>query len=110
MAEAAWQFAAYLVGEEGNKTYSTATGRIPSNLDLAQSWWVPRTKELYQIDNGQAFLEAFKEGQIDVVSGKVPRSKMWSKVVKPVGWDAINNGSAKPAEVFPMVDEKLNAD
>ncbi len=108
-AEAAWAFAAFLVSEEGNKQYSTITGRIPSNLDLAKSWWVPRTKELYQIDNGQAFLDAFKEGQIDVVSGKVPRSKMWSETVKPVAWDKINNGTAKPAEVFPQVDEKLNA-
>ncbi len=109
LAEAAWAFAAFLVSEEGNKQYSTITGRIPSNLALAESWWVPRTKELYQIENGKAFLDAFKEGQIDVVSGTVPRSRMWSEVVKPTAWDAINNGSAKPAEVFPKVDEKLNA-
>lgn len=109
LAESAWALAAWLVSEEGNKMYSELTGRIPSNLDLAKSWWVPRTKELYQIENGQAFLDAFKEGQIDVVSGKVPRSRMWSEVVKPTGWDAINNGSAKPADVFPKVDEKLNA-
>jgi multiple sugar transport system substrate-binding protein len=109
LAEAAWAFAAFLVSEAGNKQYSTITGRIPSNLKLAESWWVPRTKELYQIENGKAFLDAFKEGQIDVVSGKVPRSRMWSEVVKPTAWDAINNGSAKPAEVFPKVDEKLNA-
>jgi multiple sugar transport system substrate-binding protein len=109
LAEAAWAFAAFLVSEEGNKQYSTITGRIPSNLTLAESWWVPRTKELYGIENGKAFLDAFKEGQIDVVSGKVPRSRMWSEVVKPTAWDAINNGSAKPADVFPKVDEKLNA-
>ncbi|MCU0507932.1 MAG: substrate-binding domain-containing protein [Anaerolineae bacterium] len=109
MAEAAWAFAAYLISEEGNKIYSETTGRIPSNVELATTWWVPRTKELYQIENGQAFLDAFKEGQIDVVSVKAPRSKMWSEVVKPTAWDAINNGSAKPADVFPQVDEKLNA-
>jgi ABC-type glycerol-3-phosphate transport system substrate-binding protein len=109
MAEAAWAFASFLVSEEGNKIYSETTGRIPSNLDLAKSWWVPRTKELYQIENGQAFLDAFKEGQIDVVSVKAPRSKMWSEVVKPTAWDAINNASAKPADVFPQVDEKINA-
>jgi multiple sugar transport system substrate-binding protein len=108
-AEDAWKFAAYLVGEEGNKIYCETTGRIPSNLQLAESWWVPRTKELYQIENGKAFIDAFKEGQIDVVSVTAPRSKMWSEVVKPTAWDAMNNGSAKPAEVFPMVDEKLNA-
>jgi multiple sugar transport system substrate-binding protein len=107
-AEAAWNFAAYLVSEEGNKMYSEITGRIPSNLALAESWWVPRTKELYQIENGKAFIDAFKEGQIDVVSG-VPRSKMWAEVVKPVGWDKLNNGSAKAAEVLPQVDAKLQA-
>ena len=105
-AEAAWNFAAYLVSEEGNKMYSEITGRIPSNLQLAESWWVPRSKELYGIENGKAFLEAFKEGQIDVVSG-VPRSKMWSEVVKPTAWDLLNNGTAKAADVLPKVDEKL---
>jgi multiple sugar transport system substrate-binding protein len=107
-SEAAWNFASYLVSEEGNKIYSETTGRIPSNLELAQSWWVPRTKELYQIENGQVFLDAFKEGQIDVVSG-VPRSRMWAEVIKPNGWDAMNNGSAGPSEVFPVVDQKLQA-
>ncbi|MCX7707867.1 MAG: sugar ABC transporter substrate-binding protein [Anaerolineae bacterium] len=106
--EAAWRFASFLVSEEGNKMYSEITGRIPSNLQLAESWWVPRAKELYGIENGKAFLDAFKEGQIDVVSG-VPRSKMWAEVVKPVAWDLINNGTAKPAEVLPKVDEKLQA-
>jgi len=105
-AEAAWNFAAYLVSEEGNKLYSETTGRIPSNLQLAESWWLPRTKELYGIENGKAFLDAFKEGQIDVVSG-VPRSKMWAEVVKPTAWDALNAGSAKAADVLPKVDEKL---
>ena len=105
-AEAAWNFAAYLVSEEGNKMYSEITGRIPSNLQLAESWWVPHTKELYQIENGKAFLDAFKEGQIDVVSG-VPRSKMWAEVVKPTAWDLLNNGTAKAADVMPKVDEKL---
>ncbi len=104
--DAAWDFVAYLVSEEGNKTYSEITGRIPSNLALAESWWVPRTKELYGISNGKAFIDAFKEGQIDVVSG-VPRSKMWAEVIKPTAWDLLNNGSAKAADVLPKVDEKL---
>lgn len=104
--EAAWRFASFLVGEEGNKQYCELTGRIPSNLSLAQTWWLPRAKELYGIENAKAFLDAFKEGQIDVVSG-VPRSKMWAEVVKPTAWDAINAGTAKPTEVLPKVDEKL---
>ena len=104
-AEAAWNFAAYLVSEEGNKMYSEITGRIPSNLALAESWWVPRTKELYGIENGKAFLDAFKEGQIDVVSG-VPRSKMWAEVVKPTAWDVMNAGTAKAADVLPKVDDE----
>ena len=102
----AWDFAAYLVSEEGNKMYCTITGRIPSNLGLAQSWWLPQTKELYQIQNGQAFFDAFKEGQIDVVSG-VPRSKMWAEVVKPTGYDVINAGTAKATDALPKVDAAL---
>jgi ABC-type glycerol-3-phosphate transport system substrate-binding protein len=104
--DAAWDFASYLVSEEGNKTYCTMTGRIPSNLKLAQSWWLPMTKDQYGIENGQAFLDAFKEGQIDVVSG-VPRSKMWAEVVKPTAWDVINAGTAKATDVLPKVDTAL---
>ena len=104
--DAAWDFAAYLVSEEGNKLYSETTGRIPSNLKLAETWWVPRTKELYGIENGKAFLDAFKEGQIDVVSG-VPRSKMWAEVVKPTAWDVINAGTSKATDVLPKVDVAL---
>ncbi len=107
-ADAAWEFAKYLISEEGNKTYCEVTGRIPSNLQLAESWWVPQTKTLYGIENGKAFLDAFKEGQIDVVSAGVPRNKMWSEVVKPTAWDVINNGTGKPTDVLPKVDEKLN--
>ena len=110
LAEAAWAFRR-VPGERRRQQAvlrrSPAASRRTSTW--RKSWWVPRTKELYQIENGQAFLDAFKEGQIDVVSGNVPRSKMWSEVVKPTAWDTINNGSAKPAEVFPQVDEKLNA-
>lgn len=104
--DAAWDFAAYLVSEEGNKMYSTISGRIPSNLALATSWWLPLAKEQYGISNAQAFLDAFKEGQIDVVSG-VPRSKMWAEVVKPTAWDVINAGTGKPTDVLPKIDEKL---
>jgi multiple sugar transport system substrate-binding protein len=106
-AEAAWEFTKYLVGDEGNKMYSEISGRIPSNLQLAESWWLPRTKELYGIENGKAFLDAFKEGQIDVVSAGVPRNKMWSEVVKPQGYDAINAGTAKATDVLPKVDAAL---
>jgi multiple sugar transport system substrate-binding protein len=104
--EAAWGFASYLVSDEGNKSYCTLTGRMPSNLKLAQSWWVPMTKDQYGIENGQAFLDAFKEGQIDVVSG-VPRSKMWAEVVKPLAYDVINAGTSKATDVLPKVDAAL---
>ena len=106
-SDAAWEFAKYLVSEDGNKMYSEITGRIPSNLQLAETWWVPRAKELNGISNGKAFIDGFKEGQIDVVSAGVPRNKMWSEVVKPTAWDLINNGTGKPADVLPKVDEKL---
>ncbi len=77
--EAAWAFAAFMAGEEGNKMYSEITGRIPNDPKLVESFWIPRIKELFGVTNGKAFLEAFERGQIDVV-GPVPRSKMWSEV------------------------------
>lgn len=39
--------------------------------------------------------------------GGIPRSKMWSEVVKPVGYDPMLGGSATAAEVLPKVDEEL---
>ena len=106
-SDPAWTFASYLVSDRGNKLYCTTTGRMPSNLALAESWWIPFTKTEYGVENGQAWLDAFKEGQIDVVSAGVPRSKMWAETVKPVAWDMLNNGTAKAAEVLPKVDAKL---
>lgn len=106
--DAAWAFASFMAGEEGNKTYSELSGRIPNNPKLIESFWLPTIKERFGVTNGKAFLEALKNTQIDVVSG-VPRSKMWSEVVKPVGWDPVVAGTKKAEEVMPEVDKKLNA-
>ncbi len=104
--ESAWAFAAFMGGEEGDKIYSETTGRMPNDPKLVESFWIPKIKELYGVSNGKAFLEAFKKGQIDVVSA-VPRSKMWSEVVKPVGWDPMIAGKATAAEALAKVDSEL---
>jgi ABC-type glycerol-3-phosphate transport system substrate-binding protein len=104
--EAAWAFASFMGGEEGDKIYSETTGRVPNTFDLIESFWIPTIKESFQVENGQAFIDAFKHSQIDVVSG-VPRSKMWSEIVKPVGYDPMLGGSATAAEVLPKVDDEL---
>ncbi|MBM4460737.1 MAG: sugar ABC transporter substrate-binding protein [Chloroflexi bacterium] len=104
--DAAWAFASFMGGEEGDKIYSETTGRIPNDPKLVESFWIPKIKELYGVGNGKAFLEAFKKGQIDVVSA-APRSKMWSEVVKPIGWDPLIAGKAKASEVLPKVDAEL---
>jgi multiple sugar transport system substrate-binding protein len=106
--EAAWGFASFIAGEEGQKTYSTTTGRIPNTLELAESFWLPTVAERFQVTNGQAFLEAFKRSVGDVISG-VPRSKMWAEVVKPVGWDPLLANQAKASDVLPQVDAGLQA-
>lgn len=106
--EEAWKFASYMGGEEGDKIYSSITGRLPNNLALLESWWLPTIEEKFEVKNGKAFIEAFKRSQVDVVGG-VPRSKMWSEVVKPVGWDPLIAGSAKAADVLPQVDAGLQA-
>lgn len=104
--EAGWGFAHFMGSDEGNKIYSETTGRIPNNLGLVESFWIPTIQERFGVENGQAFIEAFKLSEVDVVGG-VPRSKMWSEIVKPVGYDPMLGGSATAAEVLPKVDEEL---
>ncbi len=104
--DAAWEFAHFMGSDEGDKVYSETTGRIPNNFGLIESFWLPTIKEKFGVENGQAFIEAFKRSEVDVVGG-VPRSKMWSEIVKPVGYDPLMGGSATAAEVLPKVDEEL---
>ena len=106
--QASWEFAAFMAGEEGNKLYSQVTGRIPNTSALIENFWLPVVTERFEVKNGKALLEAFNRSEVDVVGG-VPRSKMWSEVVKPVGWDPLIGGSATAAEVLPKVDEGLQA-
>lgn len=104
--EPAWAFVSFMAGEEGQKIYSEQTGRMPNTMALIESFWVPKAQEQFEFSNAKAFIEAFRRGQVDVV-GKVPRSKMWAEVVKPVAWDPLLNNSAKAADVLPKVDEAL---
>jgi len=95
-------------GEEGDKIYSETTGRVPSNPALIESFWLPTIEERFQVKNGKAFIEAFKRSEIDVIGG-VPRSLLWSEIVKPVAWDPLINGSASAADVLPAADAALQA-
>jgi multiple sugar transport system substrate-binding protein len=104
--EAAWNFAYFMAGEEGDKIYSEQTGRIPNTFALIESFWIPTIQERFQVENGQAFIESFRRSEVDVIGG-VPRSRMWSEIVKPTGYDPLMGGSATAAEVLPKVDEEL---
>ncbi len=106
--EAAWGFASFMASEEGDKIYSETTGRLPNNLALVESWWVPTVQEKFQFSNAKAFSEAFKLSEVDVVGG-VPRSKMNGEVVKPLAYDKLVNNSATAAEVLPEVDTAMQA-
>jgi multiple sugar transport system substrate-binding protein len=106
--EAAWAFAKYMASEEGQKIYSEITGRIPNTLDLAERFWVPMVRQRFGVENARAFLEAFRRGMPDVI-GEVSRTKMWTEVIKPVGWDPLLAGSAQAREVLPQVDARLQA-
>lgn len=103
-AEAAWQFAAYLGGPEGNRIYSEMTGRLPNSIELLESFWIPTIAERFGVQNGAAFLNAFTNSEVDVIGG-VTRTQMWSEVVMPVGYDPLTNNSASAAEVMPAVNE-----
>lgn len=101
-ADDSWKFA-HFMGGEGNKTYSETTGRIPNNLALVESWWVPMIAERFQVKNGKAFIEAIKVSEVDVV-GAVTRTKITNEVVKPVAWDVLVAGKGTAAELLPKVD------
>ena len=106
--EEAWGFASFMASEEGDKIYSEITGRMPNNLALLESFWIPTVQEKFQFSNAKAFIEAFKRSEVDVIGG-VPRSKMNGEVVKPLAYDKLVNNSAKAAEVLPEVDKALQA-
>ena len=101
--DAAWESVKFMSGEEGQKIFSSITGRIPNNEALIQSYWAPLVKEQYGLTNTDAFLTAFQTGEIDIVSG-LPRTQYWNEVIKPVGWDLMIAGSATAADVLPNVD------
>lgn len=104
----AWKFASFMGSDEGDKIYSQVTGRLPNNLGLLESFWLPTIEERFQLKNGKAFIEALNHSEVDVVGG-VPRSLLWSEIVKPTGWDPLINGSAKAADVLPAVDAAIQA-
>jgi ABC-type glycerol-3-phosphate transport system substrate-binding protein len=106
--DAAWQFAKFMAGEEGQKIYSETSGRIPNNADLAEKFWVPVARDRFGVQNARAFLEAFKRAVPDVI-GEIPRSKMWAEVIKPVAWDPLIGGQAQAKDVLPQADAKLQA-
>jgi multiple sugar transport system substrate-binding protein len=106
--EEAWKFASFMGGDVGNQMYSQISGRVPGNFNAVESFWIPMIKETFGVENGKAFVEAFSRSEVDVIGG-VPRSKMWSEVVKPEGYDPLMNNSATAAEVLPKVDEALQA-
>lgn len=106
--DAAWAFVAYMGGEEGNKIYSTMTGRIPNDLALIESFWIPTIQERFGVQNGMAFVESIKRSEVDVIGG-VSRTRMWTEVVKPEGWDRLTNNSATAAEVLPDVNAGVQA-
>ena len=106
--DAAWHYASFMGGEEGQKIYSTLTGRLPNTAELISNFWIPTIEERFGVTNGQAFVEAVKRTEVDVIGG-VSRGQMWNEVVKPVGWDPLLNNTATAAEVLPEVTKGVQA-
>lgn len=96
--EDAWGFASFVASEEGDKLYSETTGRLPNNMALVESFWLPMVQERFQLSNAKAFLEAFKHSEVDVIGG-VPRSKLNGEVVKPLAYDKLVNNSDRKSVV-----------
>ncbi len=106
--DAAWDYASFMGGTEGQKIYSTITGRLPNTAELISDFWIPTIEERFGVTNGQAFVEAVKRTEVDVIGG-VSRGQMWNEVVRPVGWDPLLNNTATAAEVLPAVTQGVQA-
>lgn len=102
LQDAAWDFAHFMGDTEGQKIYSTITGRMPNAAEVTESFWLPTIEERFGVTNGRAFIEAFKRSEVDVIGG-VGRAQMWNEVVKPLGWDLLLNNDKTAAEVLPEV-------
>ena len=102
-----WNFAAYLVSDEGNKLYCTTTGRMPSNLALVKSWWIPFIKTSTASKTARPGWTPSRKARLTWSAPACRARKMWAEIVKPVAWDMLNNGTAKATEVLPKVDAKL---
>lgn len=104
----AWELVKFMSGEDGQKIFVNLTGRLPNNFDLLDSFWAPTVKENHGLENTDAFIKAFQNGEADVISG-LPRTQFWNEVVKPIGWDPLVAGTATAAEVLPLVDAGVQA-
>ena len=107
-SEAAWKFASYMGGTDGNKIFSELTGRLPNSADLLESFWIPAVQERFGVENGAAFLKAFESSEVDVIGG-VTRTQFWNEAVMPLGYDPLTNNTASAAEVMPAVNEAAQA-
>ena len=72
--DAAWGYASFMGGEEGQKSFSTLTGLLPNSSELIANFWVPTFEERFGVTNGQAFVEAVKRTEVDVFGGVSPRT------------------------------------
>jgi len=100
--DAGWGFAHFMGDSEGNKVYCEATGRVPNDPALVESWWLPTIKERYGVDNGDQWLKIIDNLEVDVIGPS--RSAIWNECIKPLGWDPMWVGEKTAAEVLPEVD------
>jgi|SaaInl7_150m_RNA_FD_contig_21_2388685_length_1669_multi_26_in_0_out_0_1 multiple sugar transport system substrate-binding protein len=100
--EAGWGFAKFMGDSEGNKVYCEATGRIPNDPALIESWWLPTIKESFGVDMGDQWLKISKNLEVDVIG--ISRASIWNECAKPLAWDPMVAGDKTAAEVLPELD------
>jgi multiple sugar transport system substrate-binding protein len=106
--EAAWSFAKFMAGEEGQRIFSPLSGRMPNSPRLIESFWLPDVTKQFGVQNGRAMIEAYRQSMPDVI-GEVPRDTLWTEIVKPDGWDPMVAGTASAREALAVVDQKVQA-
>lgn len=105
--EAGWGFAKFMGDTEGNKVYCQATGRVPNDPALIESWWIPTIKEDFGVDMGDQWLKIVNNLEVDVIG--ISRASIWNECAKPMAWDPMVAGEKTAAEVLPELDSCVQA-
>ena len=70
-------------------------GRMPGSLPMQSSYWVPAVADIYNCDNGQAFVTSMQQGKPIIIAGETLNTNALAGAGAPIqnAVDAMKNGT-----------------